>query len=157
MNDENWKRYKSHISKSSSAVWAVAKYIHSLDISVTVNKTEVAPSKEEYYDYVDDGDIIAHTSSGDKIIEVKNVSLEFESHEDFIYDTFIVCAKRAFDRHETKPYAYFLVNKNMTHAMIVKSETKDSWQVKELKDHRYQNWEQKFYISNHNIHKIIKL
>ena len=156
-NNENWEKYKSHLKKSSEGVWTVARYLFNQGYDVKVNATKIAPTRSQYYDYVDKGDIEISGKCDTKIIEVKNVSLEFTSHNDFPYETFIVCAKKAYDRHNDKPYAYVIVNKHRTHAITVTTDTYNMWKVEELKDKRYTNYKQLFYISKPQYHKIVEL
>lgn len=156
-SQENWEKYKRHLKKSTEGVWVVAKYLNNLGYDTKVNATKIAPTRKEYFDYVDKGDIEISGKCSPRIIEVKNVSLKFTSHQDFPYETFIVCAKKAYDRHDKKPYAYVIVNNDKTHAITVSTDTYDKWEVKEFKDKRYENYKQLFYVSRPMYHQIIKI
>lgn len=147
MTPEAWDNYTTMLKKSSKAVWAVAQYIHSKGVTVTVPAVFIAPSKEHYNSYIDQGDIIIHRDNSKETIEVKHQSWDWTRHEDIPWDEIIVCARKSYDRHTQKPSAYFLVNKQLTHALVIPTSTHDQWTTKVIRD-KVKNWDQEMYMIN---------
>lgn len=155
-NDNSWKDYTNKIRKSQDAVWAVARYLHSFTYTVTIPALHIAESPDQYNDYVDEGDIILHRDGNKDIVEVKHQSWEWTSHKDIPWKEIIVCAKKAYDRHTNKPAVYFLVNKQLSHALTIPTETYNTWSVKDIHD-KQKDWIQTMYMINPNNYKFIEL
>ena len=75
MTNDAWTDYLKNLSKSSFAVWRVAMYLHSLKHKVTIPPLHIADSKNQYMDFVDEGDLILHRDGKEEIIEVKHLKL----------------------------------------------------------------------------------
>jgi len=156
MTNKAWDDYIKKLGKSNAAVWRVAMYLHSKKMTVTVPALHIAGSKSQYRDFIDEGDIIVHRNGKKDIIEVKHQSWDWTSHEDIPYRSIIVCAKKSYDRHEVKPAAYFLVNTQLTHAILVPSSTYDEWIVKDIHDKK-KDWVQTMYKVEPSRHKFVEL
>ncbi|QDP46884.1 MAG: hypothetical protein GOVbin406_73 [Prokaryotic dsDNA virus sp.] len=143
---ENHERFLSHLDKSSEAVFAAAAFLHKKGLDVRINATRRASSHSEWKKYRDDGDIYAYDKKGNSYrVEAKGLSCDFTSVRDWKFKDFMVCAKHSFDSASPKPYAYIILNKNKTHAAIVRSSTSSCWETVSRKDSRYDNVVQEFY------------
>lgn len=142
---EAWDDYKRKLRKSNDAVWAVARYLHNFTYTVTVPALRIAQDVSQYREFQDEGDIILHRDDQDNIVEVKHQSWEWTEHSHIPWPEIIVCAKRSYDRHKKKPAAYFLVNKQLSHSLVIPTSTYSSWTVKDIHD-KQKNWIQKMYM-----------
>jgi hypothetical protein len=147
MTPEAWDNYTKMLKQSSEAVWAVARYIHKNGVDVTVKATHIAPSMDQYKQYIDEGDIVIHRNNIQEIVEVKHQSWKWTQHSDIPWDRIIVCARKSYDRHTTKPSAYFLVNQQLTHALVIPTTTQDQWETKVIRD-KVKSWDQEMYMIN---------
>jgi len=151
MNDN--ERFKKHLAKSHGPVWKVANYISSMGYPVNIPPTFVAPSHEEWKEYADDGDLYV----GQRV-EVKKLGVDFTGRRDWPFGSkFIVCAKHSFERAKPKPYRYYYLNKNETHAAVVMGSSHKSWYCETKKDSRYEDMVQSFYMSPMNLVKFVEL
>ena len=143
----NHKRFLEHLDDSIDTVFIVAKYLyHKTGMDIKINSLERASKHSEWNRCKDDGDLYLFKDNISYRIEVKGLSCDFKNNDDWPFRDFIVCAKHSFDHADPKPYAYFILNKNRTHAAIVRTHTSDSWHVVERADKRYNNITQCFYI-----------
>lgn len=142
---EAWDDYKRKLRKSNDAVWAVARYLHNFTYTVTVPALRIAKDVSQYREFQDEGDIILHRDDQDNIVEVKHQSWEWTEHSHIPWPEIIVCAKNSYDRHKKKPIAYFLVNKQLSHSLVIPTSTYSSWTVKDIHD-KQKNWIQKMYM-----------
>jgi|TARA_R110000744_G_scaffold27083_7_gene66309 hypothetical protein len=153
---EAWDDYVKNLSKSSGAVWRVAMYLHAFKYTVTIPALHIAKDLSEYKSKIDDCDLILHRDGKSEKIEVKHQSWEWTSHKDIPWKSIIVCAKKSYDRHEDKPSAYFLVNKQLTHSILVPTTTHEDWWAKDIHDKK-KDWIQTMYMTNPNQHQFIEL
>lgn len=156
MTNEAWEDYMKNLGKSSNAVWRVAMYIHSLKHKVTIPPLHIADSKNQYMDFVDEGDLILHRNDTEEIIEVKHQSWDWTTHDEIPWKSLIVCAKKSYDRHEVKPSAYFLVNNQLTHALVIPTSMYEHWWVEDVHDKK-KDWVQTMYKTDPKKYKFIKL
>ena len=153
---EAWDDYQRKLRKSNDAVWVVARYMHKFTYSVTVPALKIAKDLSEYKKFTDDGDIVLHRDGKDEKVEVKHQSWDWTEHRDIPWDQIIVCAKKSYDRHSVKPSAYFLVNKQLTHSLVIPTSTYDSWTVKDIHDKK-KDWVQTMYMINPLIYQFVEL
>jgi hypothetical protein len=156
MTNEAWNDYVKNLSKSSGAVWRVAMYLHQFKYTVTIPALHIAKNQSEYRSKIDEGDIILHRDGNEEKIEVKHQSWDWTSHKDIPWKSIIVCAKKSYDRHEDKPSAYFLVNTQLTHSILIPTSTYNLWTVKDIHDKK-KDWIQTMYMINPNDYKFIEL
>lgn len=148
-----WDDYKSKLNKSSDAIWVVGRYLYEKGYAVTIPPLRVAKDLSQYRQFIDDGDLILHRD-GDEIVEVKHQSFDWVCRTDIPYESVIVCAKKSYDRHKVKPSVYFLVNKQMSHAIVVPTSTKEKWFTAIVHDKK-KDWNQEMYkIHTSNINFI---
>lgn len=139
--EERWKSFGERYDKSFSAIFKVAEFLHTKrGFTVEIPRAQKAPNREMADSYKDQGDIIVHRPS---FIEVKHNKFHFTSAKDFPYADLIIANKKSVERN-WKSYAYFLVNKDMTYAAMVKTSTKDQWYIKEILDKERNSLEEKY-------------
>jgi hypothetical protein len=155
-SEREWSVFSRRFAGSRPAIFRVAEYIHrEIKLTVTIPRMVLANSVAQSLDYRDEGDIIARTEKGTEfIIEVKHMQKDFTSAEDFGWPDILVAGKTQADR--LKPFAYFCVNRNMTHAFMVKYSTRDRWIVKEIPDKERGDKEEK-YAAPIGIGEFVKL
>jgi hypothetical protein len=133
-DSEEW-RFRAAIVKSWRAVFAVAKHLHSTGgFTIRIGPLRIRPDDGKVIDYGDDHDLAVQTTGSIKLwpVEVKWREFDFTCCADFPYPTIFIDRKTKADKAE--PFAYFVVNKAMTHAAIVKTSTKASWIAKQVSD-----------------------
>ena len=145
---DNHDLFLKHLDESKQAVWIVARWLNELGYSVKIYATKKADKHENWKKYADKGDI--EISDGDieisHRIEVKRRGLKFINKKDWPHRDFIVCAKHAWDRAEPKPFAFIVLSNDYKYAGIVKSDSRKKWYAKSIKDGRYDNVTQEFYL-----------
>jgi hypothetical protein len=152
-SDEHWESFGKRYDKSFDAIFKVAQFLHGTHgLSVEVPKAQKAPNRHVADSYKDFGDIIIHRP---QYVEVKHKTYHFTCAEDFPFRDIIVANKKAVDRN-WKAYAYFIVNKAMTHAAIIKTSTKDQWYIKEILDKERNSNEEKYMCPIH-LAKFVEL
>jgi hypothetical protein len=143
---QNHNKFITHLTHSAEAVWLAARYLHSMGLTVVVNRTDYADTASEWKDYADNGDLEIITKSGRRErIEVKMLSASFHNQRTWPFPDFIVCEKDSFDRAEIKPYAYWIMSGDCVAVAIVRSSSASSWKVVRRKDSRYKDVWQEFY------------
>ena len=156
MTNKAWDDYMKKLGKSSFAVWRVAMYLHSKKMTVTVPALHIADSKSKYRDFIEEGDIILHRDGEKEIVEVKHQSWDWTSHDDIPWNSIIVCAKKSYDRHDVKPSAYFLVNTQLTHAIVIPSSMYEHWFTADVHDKK-KDWVQTMYKTDPAKYKFVEL
>ena len=146
--DENHKRFNKHLDESQSAVVFAKKYLESLGYEVRDKpETKKTLSYGERMKYVDDGDLYYYKDRDWRRVEVKRVSTDFESAEDWPYRMFSVMAKHAWDKADPKPDIILTFSKSMRHVASVKGDSQDDWFPVSFKDRRYINYRQTTYAT----------
>lgn len=126
------------------AVGVIAAHFARSGKHVVLPAVRYAPTWEERFQYADDGDlwVCSETPSAykgglplynpEQRYEIKHLwRQEFTCLKDWDEQTFIVCAKRAWDKAKPKPTAFIFLNRRMTHFAIVRGSTADQWEAKE--------------------------
>lgn len=132
---KNHEKFLKHLTASRAAVWRVARWLWSRGYPVRMNATAAAPDASLWEEYADQGDLEICLT-----VEVKHLaSNQFTCKEDYPYDQAIICAVHSYNHKHPRPFAYILVNAEMTHGAIVYSSTKDLWSTKTIHDSRYNN------------------
>jgi hypothetical protein len=133
--------FLADLRASRDAVEIAAQWLASRGYPVIVRPTFERPSVERMADYADGGDLEIVQR-----VEVKRrIGLTFTSRDDFPHDTVIVDACHCYDRAVPKPYAYLILNRDMTCALCVNvRDTVSSWHRTERLD-RHKNRIREFY------------
>jgi len=155
-SEERWDIFSRRFNNSREAVFKVAQYIwREKCLTVTIPAMELAPNVSNALNYIDQGDIICHVPNGkDYVIEVKGNTHDFTSAEDYKYKRIII--NEVGKAHRINAFAYFVVNRNLTHACIVKSDTMDQWEVDDVYD-KYLKTSAKTYFAPISVGEFIKL
>ena len=155
----NHQKFLLHLDRSQDALFVVARHLYRQGFSLKLFGLKKAPSAAENYKYRDNGDI--YISKDEKFwqrVEVKGLSADFTCKEDWPYkDKFIVCAKHSYDNADPKPFLYYHLNRQKTHAAIIEGRTSVLWSVEKKVDSRYKNVAQHCYLCPLSVIKWHKL
>jgi hypothetical protein len=133
--------FLTDLRDSRKAVEVVASWLSSQGYPVVVRPTFERPDPSAMAEFADDGDLEILQR-----VEVKRRrSLTFTSREDFPHPTLIVDACHCYDRARPKPYAYIILNREMTTAFVVDCRTTRPHWAKVTKHDRFKNRERHFY------------
>lgn len=140
------RKVVQHVRQSQDDVWRVARWLNSKGYEVRIPPTTYAKNYEDRLNHQDQGDLYVKFQKEERV-EVKGLSAQFTSKDDWpMGDRAIVCAKHAFDHADPKPFFYVLLSADKIHAMFIRSDTKEHWEVKEYTDKRYESMRQRFYV-----------
>lgn len=125
---------------SQKSVELVASWIRKRGTPVIIRPTFERPDQSQKFEYSDNGDLEILQR-----IEVKQrKSLTFVSKSDFKYPSIIVDCCHAYDKARPKPYAYVILNREMTCGFIVMNDTFKHWQ-RLTKWDRFKSRDRQFY------------
>jgi hypothetical protein len=116
---------------SQEAVELVVDWLAGYGYDVTLLPHTVAPTKEERFQHMDQGDIMIRQR-----VEIKHrVDIDFQSVKDFPFDTIIVDEKYKIDKRSINTlHAYVIVNKSKTGCLVIPKNTYPNWIVEERFD-----------------------
>lgn len=140
---ENSKRFLAHLDQSQTAVMAAAEWLRSMGFPVRINPTFKRPTRAEWQDYADNGDL----EIGQRIEVKHRPKILFTGPDDWPHRNFIVCAKHAWDRARPKPHAFICLSGDFSHAGIVYGRDHKDWAVETKQDSRYVKYEQQFLVA----------
>jgi len=129
--------FLARLRVSHRAVWFVAQVLWKTGMSVKLHPATEAPRFEDWQQHSDDGDLYVRENQGPwKRVEVKRLEVEFTCKDDWTFEgDFIVDAKSTFDGKEIVPWAYMILNQEMTHyGRVNVALTRDTWIVGNRKD-----------------------
>jgi len=162
MRQSEWEYqlFRKRFMETREAVFKVAQYLNfEKNLTVMIPSMELAPSVHKSTEYADRGDIIAYKTTEGVIdftphpIEVKRRRFDFTSEKDYPYPDMMVAQKVNCDR--ANPAAVFIVNHSMTHAFVVKRNTKNLWYVRDTKDKERGSID-KTYVCEFSLGEFIK-
>lgn len=157
IQDEKHGRFLERLRGSTPAVFAVAAHLHERGYDLMIPAKRYTPSVEQHMDYVDDGDIKIRKGDGEwERIEVKGIETQFTSLADWPHKFVVVNSKKAVDRADPFPRAWFIVSLDLEHCIIVRGNTRDQWVERELKP-KNTGVKEMFYIVANEVPKFIKL
>lgn len=85
-------------------------------------------------DKPDDGDLFVRHEDWDewKRVEVKQRGWDFECKRTIPFNPIWICDQNSFDNAKVRPWVYFILNRTMTHAIIINVEKSFSeWTIAE--------------------------
>ena len=138
---ENFERFRKHLAESEHGVQFAAQYLLSLGHDVLIKATHCAPSRDQWKEFADDGDLYIQQR-----IEVKHLSATFGKDHWPFGSKFLVCAKHSYDRSKPKPFAYLYFSSDKKCVASVMGTTREHWYVEQRTDKRYENYSQDFYL-----------
>lgn len=145
-------RAKSHakflnaLQESQKSVRMVGSWLESRGHHVVVQEPSFAPTWDDWREHIDSHDILLIEPNGQqRTLEVKRRGVWFTSRADFPYPDMTVDEKRKFDQKSPQPYAYFMLNKPMTHIAIVMCNTRPQWSVRSLR-HQWLDRSDEYYV-----------
>ena len=130
----NYEGFVSRLQKSRASMFRVGQWLHLHGMSIYIPAIRVAPKDGNNEEYFDECDIqVECPKRGRFKIEVKHINTNFTGKDDWPHGkTTIVSNQGTIERNWGKIRAYILVNKNMTHAMIIRGDTCDKWEKKTI-------------------------
>lgn len=127
-------KFVRYLLASIDPQFAVAKWLHHQGVDVSIGGLKVQPEDDHTSNYSDGGDII--TPKG--LVDVKHLrEVKFTNSHDFPYAQATAGFKPSIDKLialDPGLYAAFFVNADMSHAYIVKTDTKPFWTYRPVKD-----------------------
>lgn len=141
----------SRLVASHRAVFKVAEWFHcQWNMSIGVKPKKITPTYEQRKDYLDDGDFLYKRPNKEKweIAEVKHKQMEWTDADSFPYETVFVSNVHSVERgHE--PHLWVLVNKSITHAIIIPKSTKKFWIKETVYNANWGTYEEKYLCAKH--------
>ena len=129
MNKNSHQEFLSRLDASRKSTFLVAEYLHRSGYNVYIPAFDYRDQDTNWEDHVDDGDIYIWRERDDmKRIDVKHISRDFTSRDDFEFSHVFVADIRAILRADPFPLAYVVVNKTCTHIAIIWGKTKKHWE-----------------------------
>ena len=143
--DNRHQEFLEDLENSQASVNFMADWLRSRGHEVTVPATRMAPTRGQWKDYVDGGDLFIHWDHESRL-EVRHLGYYFGTRISWPHTPyFMVCDKRVFDDYDPKPFATIFINPPMTHAAMVESSTFDHWYVQWRKNKKRGDNERKQY------------
>lgn len=144
---EEFNDFMNNVKNSEPSVRKVGKWLAERGFEVRLPESKYADSPEKIKAYLDDGDLEVEG----KRVEIKHLTSHWTCKEDYPYPTFMICAKKPFDRAVSKgliPFMYMIFNNDMTHMVVVSTENYGDWEIMpNVKDKRY-SWPEDKYITS---------
>lgn len=145
-NEKEWGVFVRRFQTSRTAIFKVAEYLHrEKGLNVAIPSMVLSPNVSSSMGYSDKGDLFVW-ANGKKtfIIDVKHKQIDFTCAENFPFqDEYIMVASVA-SVTRLPAFAYFVVNRQMTHAFVVKGDTKHLWHISHVKDKERGDSEDKY-------------
>ena len=136
---------------SHHAVFKVAEWFHhQWNMSIGIKGKTLSPTYEERHQYSDDGDILYKRPGKDKweIAEVKHKNMHWTDEASFPFNTVFVSNVHSVERgHE--PHLWVLVNRSLTHAIIIPKSTKKFWIKETVYNRNSEKEEEKYLCAKH--------
>lgn len=135
---EQHQKFQVRLDNSRHTVFCIAEYLHHCGFSVRIDEFVYAQNAADWQNNVDKGDIKIRRKNGKiDIVEVKGTNRLFTGPHDWGSDFAIVAKKESVERFDLpkykKPMAYFIVNHDNTHAVIIKWDTRPHWRLEPFK------------------------
>lgn len=123
MASKSYQQFTEDLEASRDAVLAVAKHIQSSGRDVVLPVHAVTPCENERFNYQDQCDLKVAMPH-----QIKQSSRSFQSVEEFGFPMVTVDERYKIEKQEgAPPYAYWIVNKDRTGAIVILWSTKDQW------------------------------
>ena len=130
MASKTYKAFTEDLESSRKAVMAVAQHIQSSGRDVILPIHSVTPNEESRYSYQDQCDLkvaIPH--------QIKQSSREFKSVDEFGFQMITVDEKYKIEKQkQSPPFAYWIVNKSRSGAIVIPWSSKKHWDTLKSKD-----------------------
>ena len=120
----NLQEFHESLEASKEGVWKIARWLSDQGHQVTVNSTAKTPSVGQRALYSDSGDL-----SINQRIEVKQISADFTSADDWPYSCMLLCSKTSWESASPKPHAIIHLSASGNTAAVVMGSTSERWKV----------------------------
>jgi hypothetical protein len=142
VSERTHQAFLRNLRDSEKHVLHAARWLAKSGATVSYSPSTEAPTHGEWKQHADRGDLTLSLR-----LEIKRISRNFTSPDDWPFKDFIVCARHAWDRALPKPYGILCLNPKGTHAAFVAASTQHLWRSESRLDRRY-GYEQDFYIAD---------
>lgn len=117
---------------------------------VEVPKLEIRPGRAKINDYTDNGDISIHVNGRRNRFECKSRNLDFNSSEDYPYETALVDRVNTWKRKaDKKPLAVILVSQITGNCVVVPVSTEQKWKIETKRDD-IRGYEREYFLVEKN-------
>jgi len=166
MSEKHHENFKARLKRSQKAVEIAKRWLDSSDRYEEVHAPvlKISPKHKQWKDYIDHGDLVVRFKGSKElcVVEVKWLQYDFTNHYDWPHmrggeAVAIVCARHAFDSRWKKPVVFLQFNKELTHCLVIMTETFPNWWVDSRPDHERLGYEQEFYITKLREHRILEV
>lgn len=129
MSKNSHQEFLSRLDASRKSTFLVAEYLHRRGFNVHVPAFDYNENDEHWEKHVDDGDLyIWKEVENTHRIDVKHLSMEFTTRDNFKFSHLFVADVRAVERANPFPLAYISINSACTHMAIIWGKTKKHWE-----------------------------
>jgi len=136
------------LHKSHPAVVRVGEWLSAKGYIVQVPTPEARDKIEDRHNFSDGGDIFIDVANFVRIIEVKQRrNIDFTGLADYPYPTIFIDSVSKYDRKNPKPWLYFIVNRGLTTALVIKGTTPNRW-GKTKKYDKQKSRSEAFYVAD---------
>jgi hypothetical protein len=150
---EAHKRFLKRLDGSRPAMFRVAEWLHKKGYDVGIPAIRYRKFEDKIEDFVDSGDVFARKDGKKYRFEIKHISYDFTSAEDWPVKqkTMLVSNKAAVERENGKATAFVVVNKPMTHVAIIWRHTRKHWFPDRKFATNTQRWEDFYSIKTEHV------
>ena len=132
MNDRH-EKFVKRLFGSRGAVFRVGEWLSRGGYAVMIPPIVAAQAHENPADFYDEGDLFRKRKGGVwERIEVKGSGYDFTDNNSWPYQSMIVSNKAAVERGAGDVVAYVILSANWDWVAIIKSDTREHWQVANL-------------------------
>ena len=139
---EQHARFLERLSRSSTAVFVVAKWLHAKGKTIELPALRFAPTAADADHFIDAGDIIVVER---RRVEVKHLGVTFSDAATWPFKEAFVSNKSAVDRSIHEVAAWISVSADFKAAAIVPAGSRRHWYLKDVRASNTSNVEQ-FYV-----------
>jgi hypothetical protein len=125
--------FKEVLLKSQEAVYYMRDYFEHLGYEVYVPELVIAPyNVGAFSEYADQGDMFVKKDGIETKLEIKNITTPFTT--EWPYKDIIVNSYPGYESKIIKPDVHILLNKDMTHYLSIRKESRPHWELRRTFD-----------------------
>ena len=156
-NEREYKAFAKRLDDSSFGVFIVAAWFHKNKRTVRIPPTHIRPFHEKAEKHADNGDLFVEDKDGvESLIEVKHLSRNFTSLEDWPFKDMIVSNAGSVERRRGQVKSYIMLSKDANHIAILMCDTMDQWWKEKRFAHNTQR-EEHYYVCDPALCKFISI
>lgn len=144
--EESDPHFARDLERSQEAVRLVARWIARCGLPVTIKPVRCRPNVTHMRDYADDGDLEVEVQGVRRRVEVKWRNLAFTDKKSYPYKTIIVDVCHIYDNAQVKPYAYVILNRDLSAFCVIYVESTIRFWFKRKMTDQAKGRERIFYL-----------